>query len=76
MVQLLKAYHTYIFIDEGLDKSFEDEECAKKLSEAHWPKLTTLIIACCNLKGPSLKCIFKANWPLLTTLCLGKETNT
>ena len=41
MPQLETAFNTYIFRDEENDESVDDE-CVKKLSEAHWPKLTTL----------------------------------
>ena len=41
MLQLETALDKYIFRDEGVDKSVDDE-CVKKLSEAHWPKLTKL----------------------------------
>ena len=43
MPQLETAYNRYIFRDEGEDKSVDDE-CVKKLSEAHWPKLTSLTL--------------------------------
>ena len=39
MPQLERALYRYIIRDEDRDKSVDDE-CVKKLSEAHWPKLT------------------------------------
>ena len=74
MPQLEKASHTYIFRDEDGDKSVDDE-CVKKLSEAHWPKLTSLQLRYCSLKGTSCKWIAKT-WPYLTKLDLGKKKNT
>ena len=61
----------YVFRDRD-DKSVDDI-CIKKLSEAHWPKLTTLALIDCSLKGTSFEWIAKANWPNLAKLYLRKK---